>query len=384
VIDFGLNETQEMVRAAAAQIASRLLVPRAAARDRERTFPLDEIRALAEAGLLGVNVPEELGGAAAGVVAYAVAMEEIARADASVAVTMSVTNMVAEILARFGTEAQRRKYVPRLTSGEAVAGAFALSEPQAGSDPASMTTTATRADHGGWVIDGAKQWISSGDRAGVLIVWAKTDRAAGAKGISCFVVEGGTKGLIPGKHEDKMGLRGSSTVPLTFDGCRVPADALLGELGGGLKIALAALDGGRIGIGSQALGIGRAALEAARAYAKQRVQFGRPIADNQAIQWMLADSATELEAARLLVRRAAWLKEQGRPFSREASMGKLYATEAAWRACDRAVQIHGGYGYTREFPVERLLRDVRVTRIYEGTSEIQRHVIARALLSGAA
>jgi len=384
VIRFDLNETQEMVRTAAAQIATRLLAPRAGARDRERTFPLDEMRALAEVGLLGVNIPEELGGAAAGSVAYAAAMEEIARADASVAVTMSVTNMVGEILVRFGTEAQKRKYVPRLTSGEAVAGSFALSEAQAGSDPAAMATTATRTDDGGWVLDGSKQWISHGDRAGVLVVWAKTDRAAGPKGISCFLVEGGAKGLIPGRHEDKMGLRGSSTVPLTFDGCRVGPDALLGELGGGFKIALAALDGGRIGIGSQALGIGRAALEAARAYAKQRVQFGRPIADNQAIQWMLADSATELDAARLLVRRAAWLKEMGRPYTREASMAKLYATEAAWRACDRAVQIHGGYGYTREFPVERLMRDVRVTRIYEGTSEIQRHVIARALLSGAA
>ena len=384
MIRFDLNETQEMVRTAAAQIATRLLAPRAGARDRERTFPLDEMRALAEVGLLGVNIPEELGGAAAGSVAYAAAMEEIARADASVAVTMSVTNMVGEILVRFGTEAQKRKYVPRLTSGEAVAGSFALSEAQAGSDPAAMATTATRTDDGGWVLDGSKQWISHGDRAGVLVVWAKTDRAAGPKGISCFLVEGGAKGLIPGRHEDKMGLRGSSTVPLTFDGCRVGPDALLGELGGGFKIALAALDGGRIGIGSQALGIGRAALEAARAYAKQRVQFGRPIADNQAIQWMLADSATELDAARLLVRRAAWLKEMGRPYTREASMAKLYATEAAWRACDRAVQIHGGYGYTREFPVERLMRDVRVTRIYEGTSEIQRHVIARALLSGAA
>jgi alkylation response protein AidB-like acyl-CoA dehydrogenase len=380
VIEFALNETQQMVQKAAAQIAGRLLAPRAATRDREGTFPLDEMSALAEAGLLGVNVPEELGGAGAGVVAYAVAMEEIARADASVAVTMAVTNMVAEVITRFGTEAQRRKYVPKLTSGEAVAGSFALSEPQAGSDPAGMTTTATRTGDG-WVLDGAKQWITSGDRAGVMVVWAKSDRAAGAKGISCFLVERGTPGLHVGKHEDKMGIRGSSTVPLTFDGCRVPADALLGELGGGFKIALAALDGGRIGIGSQALGIGRAALEAARAYAKQRVQFGRPIADNQAIQWMLADTATELEAARCLVRRAAWLKEAGRPFTREASMAKLYATEAAYRACDRAVQIHGGYGYTREFPVERLLRDVRVTRIYEGTSEIQRHVIARALLA---
>jgi alkylation response protein AidB-like acyl-CoA dehydrogenase len=326
-----------------------------------------------------VNIPEAFGGAAAGVVAYSLAMQEIARADASVSVAMAVTNMVGEIICRFGTDAQKQQWVPLLTSGEALAGAFALSEPQAGSDPAGMTTVATRTASG-FRLDGAKQWITSGDRAGVMVVWAKTDPKAGGKGISAFLVRGGTRGLTVGRHEDKMGLRGSSTVPLVFDGCELPEDALLGSLGGGLSVALAALDGGRIGIASQALGLGRAAQAAAIAYARERRQFGRPIADNQAIQFRLADVATELDAAQLLTLRAAQCKERGRPFSREASMAKLFATEAAWRACDAAVQIHGGYGYTREYPVERYLRDVRVTRIYEGTSEVQRIVIARSLL----
>jgi alkylation response protein AidB-like acyl-CoA dehydrogenase len=313
------------------------------------------------------------------VVAYSLAMTEVARADASVSVAMAVTNMVGEVIVRFGTDAQKEALVPLLTSGDAVAGAFGLSEPQAGSDPGAMSTTAKRTAKG-WRLDGAKQWITSGDRAGVFVIWAKTDPAAGAKGISAFVVRGGTPGLTAGKHEDKMGLRGSSTVPLLLDGCEVGEDALLGQVGGGLSVALAALDGGRIGIASQALGIGLAALDAARAYVKQRVQFGRPIGDFQAIQFRLADVATELEAARLLTMRAAWMKERGGAFSKEASMAKLYASEAAWRACDAAIQVHGGYGYTRDFPVERYARDCRVTRIYEGTSEVQRIVIARSLL----
>jgi alkylation response protein AidB-like acyl-CoA dehydrogenase len=382
-MDFSPTEDQQMVQRTAREFAQRELQPRAAERDRTGQFPVDEMRALAGLGLLGVNLPESLGGAQAGVVAYSLAMQEIAAGDASVSVAMAVTNMVGEVIVKFGTEAQQQKYVPRLTSGEALVGAFGLSEPQAGSDPAAMSTTATRTTRG-WRLDGAKQWITSGDRAGVFVVWAKTDpKAPGSKGISAFVVEGGTPGLTAGKHEDKMGLRGSSTVPLLFDGCEIPEDAILGKPGQGLSVALAALDGGRIGIASQALGIGRAALESALAYARERKQFGRPIADNQAVQFMLADRATELEAARLLTLRAAQLKERGKPFSREASMAKLYASEAAFRTCDTAIQVHGGYGYTREFPVERHLRDARVTRIYEGTSEVQRIVIARAILSQA-
>jgi alkylation response protein AidB-like acyl-CoA dehydrogenase len=379
MIDFELSDEQQLVRETARGFAERELAPRAAARDRSGQFPVEELRALAGLGLLGVNLPEALGGAEAGVVAYSLAMTEVARADASVAVAMAVTNMVGEVIVRFGTEAQQREYVPQLTSGAAVAGAFGLSEPQAGSDPGAMATTARR-EGDGWRLDGNKQWITSGDRAGVVIVWAKTDTSKGSKGISAFIVPGGTPGLSAGKHEDKMGLRGSSTVPLSLDGCVVGAGALLGTIGGGLSVALAALDGGRIGIASQALGIGQAALAAAKEYVRHRVQFGRVLADFQAIQFRLADVATELEAARLLTMRAAWLKEQGRPFTREASMAKLYASEAAWRACDAAIQVHGGYGYTRDFPVERYARDCRVTRIYEGTSEVQRIVIARSLL----
>jgi alkylation response protein AidB-like acyl-CoA dehydrogenase len=245
-----------------------------------------------------------------------------------------------------------------------------------------MSTTASL-DGDAWVLDGQKQWITSGAHAGVMVVWARTgarDELPGTRGISCFLVEGGTPGLLVGKAEDKMGIRGSNTVSLTFDGCRVPASALLGELNGGFKIAMMALDGGRIGISSQAIGIARAALEESVQYARDRRQFDRPIGDFQATQWKLADMATELSGAHLLALRAAWLKERGRPFSREASMAKVFATEAANRICNKAVQLHGGYGYTREFAAERHLRDVRVTTIYEGTSEVQRTVIARAAL----
>jgi alkylation response protein AidB-like acyl-CoA dehydrogenase len=319
------------------------------------------------------------------VVAYSLAMTEIARGCASTAVTMAVTNMVGEVITAFGSEAQAMRHVPELTSGRYSAGAFALSEPGAGSDAAGMTTQASR-DGDGWVLSGQKQWITSGSEAGVMVVWARTDTPddrRAHRGISCFLVEKDTPGLIVGKKEDKLGLRASETVPLTFDDCRVPADALLGEEGQGFKIAMMALDGGRIGIASQALGIAGAALDKAIAYAKERRQFRRPIADFQAIQWMIADSKTELEAARLLALRAAQLKERGDvAFSREAAIAKVFASEAAWQVCDRALQIHGGYGYVREFDVERHLRDVRVTRIYEGTSEVQRTVIARARLRG--
>jgi alkylation response protein AidB-like acyl-CoA dehydrogenase len=270
-----------------------------------------------------------------------------------------------------------------LASGEWVAGSFALSEPGAGSDPGGMQTTARR-DGDDWVLDGAKQWITSGAFAGLFVVWARTaprDSHPGARGISCFLVEGGTPGLKVGKAEDKMGIRGSNTASLEFDACRVPGTALLGQLHAGFKIAMMALDGGRIGISAQALGIARAALEESVVYAKDRQQFGHPIADFQAIQWKLANMKTEIDAAHMLCLRAAWLKEEGRIFSREAAMAKLFASEAANRVCNHAVQIHGGYGYTREFAAERHLRDVRVTMIYEGTSEIQRVVIGRSVLT---
>jgi alkylation response protein AidB-like acyl-CoA dehydrogenase len=269
-----------------------------------------------------------------------------------------------------------------LTSGSVVAGSFALSEGGAGSDPGAMRTTAHR-DGNHWVLNGEKMWISTGDHAGVFVVWARTaDRqtAPGTRGISCFLVEPGTPGFSVGKHEEKMGLRGSTTVSLSFEDCRIPASALLGEENRGFRIAMMALDGGRLGIASQAIGIASAALEETVAYVKQRKQFDRPIADFQAIQWQLADSRTELDAARMLTFRAAWLKENKKPFSQEASMAKLFASETAVRVCNRCVQMHGGYGFTKDYAVERHLRDCRVTTIYEGTSEIQRTVISRSLL----
>ena len=382
-MDLTLDETQTLVQRTARDYATRVVMPEAAAIDREERFPKAILKGLAELGLMAVNVPEALGGAAAGPVAYALAMQEVSRACASTGVTMAVTNMVGEVIAAFGTEEQKQKYNPKLASGEYAAGAFALSEPGAGSDPGGMSTTATR-DGDTWVLDGQKQWITSGAHAGVMVVWARTgdrEKLPGTRGISCFLVEGGTPGLIIGKAEDKMGIRGSNTVSLTFDNCRIPASALLGELHGGFKIAMMALDGGRIGISSQAIGIARAALEESVHYARDRKQFDKPISEFQATQWKLADMGTELDASHLLAMRAAWLKEQRRPFSREASMAKVFATEAANRICNKAVQIHGGYGYIREFAAERHLRDVRVTMIYEGTSEIQRIVIARSTLS---
>ncbi len=382
-MDFELNETQQLIRTTARDYATKRLAPAAHDLDEQERFPLEFIKELAGLGLMAVNLPAELGGAEAGVVAYSLAMQEVASACASTAVTMAVTNMVGEVIAQFGSDAQKQRYCPGLASGDLVAGAFALSETDAGSDPSGMATTATRlGDY--WVLNGSKQWITSGAHAGVMVVWARTasrETHPGTRGISSFLVEGGTPGLRIGRAEDKMGLRASNTASLAFEDCRIPSSHLLGVEHSGFRIAMMALDGGRIGIASQALGIARAALHESVLYAKDRRAFGKPIGDFQAIQWKLADMQTDLDAAYLLTMRAAWLKENGRPFSREASIAKLFATEAANRICNEAVQIHGGYGYIREFAAERHLRDVRVTTIYEGTSEVQRLVIARALLT---
>ena len=378
-----LSETQTLVQKTARDFAQRAIAPEASAIDREERFPKEQLKGLADLGLMAVNVPEELGGSGAGALSYALAMEEIAAACASTAVTMAVTNMVGEVIAHFGTKDQRERYCPRLASGEYLAGAFALSEPGAGSDPGSMLTTAT-SDGDGYVLRGAKQWITSGAYAGVFVVWARTgsrETHPGTRGVSCFLVEGGTPGLKVGKHEDKMGLRGSNTVPLEFDDVRLPKSALLGELNGGFKIAMMALDGGRIGISAQALGVARSSLEKSVQYARDRKQFGKAIGEFQGIQWKLADMSTKLDAGRLLCHRAASLKEAKLPFSREASMSKLFCSEAAVEICNEAVQIHGGYGFTKEYAVERNLRDIRVTTIYEGTSEVQRMVIARSQLA---
>lgn len=380
-MDFDLNETQALIQKTTRDFVERTLRPVAAELDQSERFPRAELAGLAELGLMGVNIPAALGGAEAGAVSYALAMMEVARGCASTAVTMAVTNMVGEVITAFGTDEQKSLYVPRLTSGEYVAGSFALSEPEAGSDPGSMRTTA-KLEGDEWVLEGQKQWITSGAHAGVFVVWARTREAAsGTRGITCFLVEGGTPGLRVGKAEDKMGLRASNTVALSFENVRIPKSALLGVEGGGFKIAMMALDGGRIGISSQSIGIATAALEAAVAYAKDRKQFGKPIADNQGIQWMLADSKTELDAARVLALRAAWLKDNAQPFSKEAAMAKLFASEACGKIVDRCLQVHGGYGYVKDFAVERHYRDARVTRIYEGTSEIQRVVIARSVLA---
>ena len=378
-MDFEPTEEQELIRKTAREYAERVLVPKAAARDVSCEFPEREMHELGELGLLGINVPDELGGVGAGPIAYSLAMQELARGDASVAVAVSVTNMVGELIAQNGTPAQQHAWNPRLASGELVSGAFALSEPEAGSDPGAMRTTATKTATG-WRLDGTKQWITTGDHAGVMLVWAVTDPTAGHKGITAFIVPGKAKGLTVARLEDKLGLHGSSTAQLVLDGVLVSDADVLGGVGGGFRLAMMALDGGRIGIASQAIGIARGALEAAVRYAGERKTFGQPIIKHQAVGNMLADAATWLDAAQLMTLRAAHAKQSGKPFAQLAAMAKLFSTEHAWKVCDIALQVHGGYGYVRDFPVERALRDVRVTRIYEGTSEIQRLVIARNLL----
>jgi len=374
-VNLELTETQTLIRDTARKFARERVAPQARALDREERFPTALYKEMGELGLLGVNIPAKYGGAEAGTVSYALAMMEMAAADASTSVTMAVTNMCAELISAYGTEAQREKFVTRLASGEAVAGSFALSEPHAGSDPGAMRTSAVKRGDT-YVLNGSKQWITSGAYAGVMVVWARTS-PAGNKGLSCFIVESGAQGLLVGKHEDKMGLRSSNTVSLTFEDCVIPAENLLGQEGQGFRLAMVALDGGRIGIASQACGVGRAALEASVAYAKDRKAFGQAIGDFQVPRFMMADMKTQLDAAELLTLRAASLKEQGRPFSREASMAKLFASEMSNKVADKAVQLHGGYGYIDEFPVERYFRDARVQTIYEGTSEVQRMVIAR-------
>ena len=353
------------------------LVAGRAEREQQHQIEAAVIAGLARHGLLGINVPTALGGQQAGAVAYAMALREIAAVDAAVAVTMAVTNMVAETLARFGTPAQARRFVPPLVQGSMFAGAFALSEPGSGSDAAALTTRAVRAGDG-WLLNGQKMWITSGDQAGVLVVWARTGEA-GAAGISCFLVAQGTPGLSFGKPEEKMGLRASHTVAVAFQDVRLAADAVLGELGQGFKIAMTALDGGRIGIGSQATGIGHAALQLARAHVQQTSQ-GAP---EQGAMFTLADMACALDAAWLLTLRAAVGKERGQRFTREAAMAKVFASESANQVVRQALQLMGEKGYMEQAGVARLFRDCRVTQVYEGTSEIQRLVISREILKNA-
>jgi len=383
-VNLDLTDEQNLIRDTAREFAVAELETVAAALDRGEQLPVffANLKKLAELGFMGLNVRSEYGGTEAGVVAFSVALTELARACASTAVTVSVNNMVCEVIQEVGTQAQRQAYIPRICSGEHLAGAFALTEPGAGSDPSAMTTSAVR-DGDGWVLNGSKIFITSAPYAGVFVVWAVTDRTAPkGKGVSCFLVPAGTPGCLVGRAEEKMGQHASSTNELLFQNCHIPGDALLGQLNEGFRVAVSELAGGRIGIGSLALGIGQAALDSAIRYALERKQFGQRLSDFQAIQWKIADCSTELEAARLLLMQAAYRKEQGKSYSKEASMAKLFASEAANRACYEALQIFGGYGYTTEFPVERYSRDARITTIYEGTSEIQRLIIAREILRG--
>jgi len=377
-----LTEEQRLIQDTAREFAKAELDPIAATLDQEGDRPafLANLRKLAELGFMGLNVKDEYGGAEAGVVAFSVAITEIARACASTAVTLSVSNMVCEVIQAAGSEAQKEAYIPKICSGEFSAGAFALTETGAGSDPSGVATQAVL-DGDQWVLNGSKIFITSAPYAGVFVVWAVTDRSVPkGKGISCFLVEGGTPGLVIGKEEHKTGQHASATNELLFEDCRIPKDALMGKLNDGFRIAVGELAGGRIGIGSLGLGVGLAAIDYATQYSTERTQFGQKISNFQAIQWMIADTYTELEAARLLLMNAAFKKEQGKPFAKEASMAKMYATEAANRACYKAVQILGGYGYTVDFPVERYARDARITTIYEGTNEIQRTIISREIL----
>ncbi|WP_306716435.1 acyl-CoA dehydrogenase family protein [Burkholderia dolosa] len=372
------TEDQRMIRDAARAFATDVLAPNAAQWDRDAHLPDAVVAQLGELGLLGMIVPQELGGSYTDYVAYALAMEEVAAGDAACATMMSVHNSVGcgPILG-FGTPAQKDRWLADMAAGRVI-GAFCLTEPQAGSEAHNLRTRAELHD-GKWVLNGAKQFVTNGQRAGIAIVFAMTDPEAGKRGISAFIVPTDTPGFIVGKPEKKMGIRASDTCPITLENCAIPEENLLGNRGEGLKIALSNLEGGRIGIAAQALGIARAAFDKARRYAGERVQFGKPLAEHQAIQQKLADMATQINAARLLVHHAAKLRTAGLPCLSEASQAKLFASEMAERVCSDAIQIHGGYGYLADYEVERHYRDARITQIYEGTSEVQRMVIARQL-----
>ncbi|MGN8154017.1 acyl-CoA dehydrogenase family protein [Agrobacterium sp. 22094] len=373
-----LDDVQEQIRETAREFAVNRLAPGAAARDRDHAFPRQELTEMGELGFLGMLVTEDYGGSQAGTVAYALALEEIAAADGACSTILSVHSSVGCVpILRFGTEEQKSRFLRKMASGEWIGG-FALTEAHAGSDASALRSRA-RLDGDHYVIDGSKQFITSGKNGNVIIVFAVTDPEAGKKGISAFIVPTDTPGYNVVSVEHKMGLHGSDTCALAFDGMRVPVENRLGGEGDGYRIALANLEGGRIGIAAQAVGMARAAFEAATAYAKERQSFGKPIIEHQAVGFSLADMATQIEAARQLVLHAASLRDAGRPCLTEASMAKLFASEMAEKVCSAAIQVHGGYGYLADYPVERIYRDVRICQIYEGTSEVQRLVIARQL-----
>ena len=374
-----LNEEQRAVRDAARDFAQNVLKPGVIDRDNEQRFPADEVRQLGELGFMGMMVDPKYGGSGMDTVSYVLAMEELSKIDASASVCVSVNNsLVCWGLETYGTEEQKEKFLKPLAMGEKI-GAFCLSEPEAGSDATSQRTTAIdMGDH--YLLNGTKNWITNGGSASTYLVMAQTDADKGHRGINCLVVERGMEGFIVGAKEDKMGIRGSDTHTLMFQDVIVPKENRIGEDGFGFKFAMKTLSGGRIGIAAQALGIASGALEFALAYSKERKAFGKEIHKHQAIAFKLADMATEVEAARMLCLKAAWLKDQGQDYDLASSMAKLYASEVAGRVTDQAVQIHGGYGYVKEYHVERLMRDSKITQIYEGTSEVQRIVISRAVL----
>ena len=376
---FALTETQTMIRDTARSFAEEQLAPGAIERDEHSIFPAEQVRALGELGFMGMMVPEEWGGAGLDTVSYALAEAEVSRVDASCGVIMSVNNsLVCYGLNEFGTPEQKERFLKDLASGKKL-GAFALSEPEAGSDASNLHTVAQKdGDH--YILNGTKNWTTNGSTADHVLVMAATDRSKGPKGISTFIVPKGTPGFTVAKKEKKLGIRASDTVSLSFTDCRIPAANRVGDEGMGFRFAMKTLDGGRIGIAAQALGIAQASLDASISYAKERKAFGRPIAELQGIQFKIAEMATQVEAARHLVLKAAWLKDSGETYGTAAAMAKLYASRVAVDSALEAIQIHGGYGYVQEYRVERYLRDAKVTEIYEGTSEIQRIVIARALL----
>lgn len=377
-MNFELTEEHLMIQKMARDFAQNELKPGVIERDEKQQFPAEQVKRMAELGFLGMMVDPKYGGAGLDTISYVLAMEEISKVDASCSVIMSVNNsLVCWGLEKFGTEEQKQKYLVPLAKGEKI-GAFCLSEPEAGSDATSQKTTAEdKGDY--YLLNGVKNWITNGSSASIYLVMAQTDKEKGHRGINCLIVEKGMEGFTIGPKENKMGIRASDTHSLMFNNVKVPKANRIGEEGFGFKFAMKTLSGGRIGIAAQALGIAAGAYELALEYAKQRKAFGKEIYKHQAIAFKLADMATRIEAARLLVLRAAWLKDQGLPFDKESSMAKLYASETAMWVTTEAVQIHGGYGYVKEYHVERLMRDAKITQIYEGTSEVQRIVISRAI-----
>ena len=379
MIDFTLTSEQELIQKTAREFAKEHLAPGVIERDDKAEFPTEQIKVMGELGFMGMMVPEEWSGAGFDTLTYVIAMEEIAAVELATSTIMSVNNsLVCQLFVDYGTEDQKEKYLKPLAIGEKL-GAYSLSEPESGSDASNMRTFAKKeGDH--YVINGTKNWVTNGINGDIVILFCMTEKSVGYKGISAFVVEKGTLGLSTGKKENKLGIRASDTCELYFENCRIPGENMISEEGQGFKVAMKALGGGRIGIAAQALGLARAALDASISYAKERKQFGKTIGEFGAIQNKLADMATEIDAARMLVWRAAKLKDDGKNYYRESSMAKLYASSTAMKAATECVQIHGGYGYMQEYGVERLMRDAKITQIYEGTSEIQQLVIGRDLL----